>query len=310
MTRGAGVQLAPLALALAAALAPQERATDWARVWGSLRAAEAAAPGSAERAAAVGELRREGQAVPAGWRARVLAFHLARLAGEEAAPVAGPEPPETLALVAGEAWIAARALEPGPAGERALFAALREVGAQDEQACLVLAFERFQALMDAFRLERALPLAEAMFARRPAGWSAVNLARALTRAGRHVEARAVLTAQIERDSDPASLVALHDERALAALGAGDERAGERDLGYAWARGSPNAGVVLGQRALTAGLRERARAIFRTLLDAEPPEAWALRGWGLSMVRPPRSGAGDPHPSPLTPDPVTPLRGGS
>ncbi len=133
----------------------------------------------------------------------------------------------------------------------------------------------------------ALPIAEALFARAPAPWSADSLSLTLTRLGRHERARTVLAALL-RDLPPGpERDALRQRRALAALGAGRRDLALEDLGATLAAGDADAALILGMLALREGRADPARDLFRAVLvrtaDADPRQAWARRGWGLTML---------------------------
>jgi hypothetical protein len=191
-------------------------------------------------------------------------------------------------------------LEPGVARARELAKHLAQLEGDELQAHLVVAFEEFMLQSRAFRLDLACPLAEAMHASAGATWSAMSLALVSTRAGDSARARTVLGEQLDRTPEGVEQYELLERLGLAILGAGDERQALAPLGSALARGSANAGVVLGRLALEEGRLAQARTLFRCLLREQPPQSWALRGWGLSMI-PPRDGLpGSPaqrqHPS--------------
>ncbi|MAF65653.1 MAG: hypothetical protein CMJ84_08355 [Planctomycetes bacterium] len=265
---------------------------DWHAVWSGLSVLEALSTEEGPTRA-MESLRLESLAAARTdpLRKAVLHFHLERLAGGRPAPVA---PPRRLVLSPGEAWPMARALAPGEAADAALLAAVGEVCDGPALArCLVLGYERFQALSEVFRADDALRLGEALHERARAPWSAGNLGRILGRLGRAGEGRAVLSEQLAREGDPAVRLALYDDRGLLALGAGEWELARADLGLALVQGSPSAAVVLGQRALAHGRSLRARALFREGARAVPPRPWALRGWGLSMLAGQETGLPDP-----------------
>ncbi len=187
------------------------------------------------------------------------------------------------AATAQDSWDRARELAPGKARAEALLGALDEVGEEELPACLEVAWEEFRNETRAYRLDLALPLAEAMHRRAEAPWSAVSLALASTRAGRSERAREVLLAQLRTTAGGPTEYELLERVGLAALGAGNEQEARKFLGAAFARGSANAGVVLGRLALAEARREQSKALFRSLLDEEPSQSWAHRGWGLSML---------------------------
>lgn len=193
----------------------------------------------------------------------------------------GPAAPEEPAR---ESHLArARGLAPGEARARMLVLALDEVEGDALQDCLVLAFEEFRNQTRAFRMDLALPLAEKMHARAQADWSAMSLALASTRVGDSARARSILEAQLAVSPEGQARFTILERLGLALLGAGEETLARRQLGGAFAEGSSNAGVVLADMALRAGRPEAARALFRALLDEEPAQSWAHRGWGLSML---------------------------
>jgi len=188
-----------------------------------------------------------------------------------------------LLLVPQDAWQRARGLAPGAARAEALLVALGEVGPGELAACLQVSYEEFLNETRAYRLDLALPLAEAMHRRALAPWSAISLALASSRAGRPERAREVLLEQLGRATDRVTEYDLLERLGLVALGAGDRQEARKFLGAAFARGSANAGVVLARLALAEGRRETSRAVFRSLLGEEPSQSWAHRGWGLSML---------------------------
>ena len=196
-------------------------------------------------------------------------------------------------------------------------------GGRDYEAALNAAFDEFQRLAAVHDYDRALRVMKDIYddtvARgepyfRTQNWAGGALALAYTRADRHDDAERIASERIQvtrdylvqlrrqleaarasgSDSEVQSigyvrdlvwrqLTDLYDRRALGRIGAGRTDLARRDLGAALARGSSDAGVVLGRIALTEGRLEDARAIFRELLAEEPPQAWALRGWGLTML---------------------------
>lgn len=162
---------------------------------------------------------------------------------------------------------------------------LRSAPQGELPAVLQAAFAEFLESVRTYELEVARHLAEGMHARAGAPWSAMSLALVSTRAGDSPRAEEVLRHQLSLTPDGPDRHALLERLGLARLGAGKQASGLGPLGSAYARGSPNAGVVLGRIALREGRRGEARAVFRTLLEQEPPQSWALRGWGLSMLPP-------------------------
>jgi tetratricopeptide (TPR) repeat protein len=267
-----------LAVTTLAARAAQE--TDWDATWDELERVVAKpdeGDGPAARARLAVLAAREG----ADPRGRILAAWLERAAGRAL----------TIELTAAEvdevspraAWLAARVMADGPARDRALTRALEGLPAAQVAEVYGPAYQRYVALADSYQTERALVLARALHARAQALWSAINLANSLRRTGRFDEARAVLTEQLERTRDDPDRAELLQARALVAAAAGWRGRERDDLGAALAHGSVDAAVVLGRLALSEGHPGRARAVFRSVLREDPPQAWALRGWGLSML---------------------------
>jgi len=138
-----------------------------------------------------------------------------------------------------------------------------------------------------------------MHARAQAPWSAMTLALISTRLGDTGRATRILRLAIERESNPVLRYELLERLGLALAGGGDEQAARAPLGSAFRQGSANAGVVLARMDLREGRMHRARKIFRTLLQETPPQSWALRGWGLSLLPQPPSALA-PHRTPVTP----------
>ena len=174
-------------------------------------------------------------------------------------------------------------------------------GGEEVQPLLQGAWELFLEEHDAYRSDTALAVAEAMHAAAPAPWSAGCLEGILRRRGEYERADEVLERQIAATEDPLARRALVERRAILAGAAGwlDQ---ERDLlGRALAEGGTDAWQMLARYALSAGERERARRLFRILVERSrgaPAEAapWALRGWGLALL-------------PVSPDPYTTATGG-
>jgi Flp pilus assembly protein TadD len=118
----------------------------------------------------------------------------------------------------------------------------------------------------------------------------MSLGLACTRAGLNAQAAEVLREQLALSDEGPGQAALMERLGLAYLGAGNQVLARRELGAALARGSSNAGVVLGMLAFRQGRPEAARALFRSILDEEPAQSWAHRGWGLSMLPAPDAAA--------------------
>lgn len=202
--------------------------------------------------------------------------------------------------------------------DAALASELEAATAQEYGAVLEEVSATFDGHSQAHRYESALFLAHAMYADasrrgeaylRTRVWAASMLGLVQTRAGLHDGAELVVSAEIEflrsevarltatlasAEKDSADLrawrsalhrdlVGLYDRRALARLGAGHIEAARSDLGAALAGGSRDAALVLGRLALREGQQARARRLLGSLLHEDQGEAWARRGWGLTML---------------------------
>lgn len=178
---------------------------------------------------------------------------------------------------------AVRALPQGPERARAVAEAVRTAPQAELGEALQLGFDDFLAAAGRYDGEVALELAEALHARADAPWSAMSLSLIHTRCGDPNRGVDVLRKALVTAPDPATERDLVAALGLALSVAGRREPGLAAFGSAFCRGSDNAGVVLGRLALREGRLERARAIFRTLLRSTPPPAWALRGWGLSLL---------------------------
>ncbi len=210
------------------------------------------------------------------WLAGLAVASFQCLAGPAQAEAGLPQDPSVL-----------RALQFESTDERTAFLVetLQGTSAEDLAGVLQVVFEEFIDSTRRYEIEQARALAEAMFARAPAGWSAMSLALICTRAGESSRALEVLRTQVAGTPEGPAQYELLERLGLAIQGSGHEAAALGPLGSAFARGSANAGVVLGRIALREGQLEQARSIFRTLLTQEPPQSWAMRGWGLSMLPP-------------------------
>lgn len=236
-----------------------QTSSEWTPVWEHLALLETLERSTPRFEQLAAELEQRVQAGPAGFRARLLAAHLARLCGESSR-VEDPQADPELSLT--EAVLAARVLDAG---------AMR------------WPFEVFRNATSSGRLAAALPLARAMHTRAEAPWSAASLALLLRRLGSYDEARSVLEQQRARTEQPEVRTQLALDLGLLALGAGHEERARAHLGTAYARGSSGAAEVLGWLALRAGERARARRVFGALLVRPDPGPWALRGWGIALL---------------------------
>jgi len=194
-------------------------------------------------------------------------------------------------LSAGLAWAgpsdAWQTLAEAPAGaERAhqLARTLRETGAEPlSRDQLDLAWRIGVEESRAFRYDLAVEIQTLLHESAQAAWSASDLALTLGRAGRYEEGRAILEHQLARTQD-ASGPFLQSRLGLLLLGAGAEREARNALGSALAGGSEDAALILGRLALDRNEQATARALFRGQLMEGSGGAWALRGWGLTLLR--------------------------
>ncbi len=158
-------------------------------------------------------------------------------------------------------------------------------------------FVAFVAEHDAFHGEAALLLAEAMYAHGPGTWSAFCLEGILRRLGRYERAEEVLAGHLETVTVPEQRAQILERRAILAAGAGWRERELDHLGRALALDGLDAQQMLGRLALFEGRKERARVLFRVLVERlrgaregageVTPESipWALRGWGLALLPP-------------------------
>jgi hypothetical protein len=286
---------------------------DWSEVWAALlRLEELVAAGevtgevtSEEPSeehdalrARLAETAREQEATPRG---ELLARHLARLTGKfPSTPprfLEGAEWP----FRGRETWLAAEVIPPGPDRVRCVLRAIEEEAVDLDRRYLLCAWGTAVEEARALRLrEGALPLQERLHAHFQAPWTARDLSLTHLLLGAQKEADALLAATIAQEGprNP-SVVELWSQRGIGALAVGDERRARDYFGWALGRGSTNAAVVLARIDLDAGRLHAARSGFRALLWDESPGAWALRGWGLSLLpsSQPRSIANERSPDP-------------
>lgn len=199
--------------------------------------------------------------------------------------------------------------------------ALSKANESEFGAVLERTFQVFDQRSRAHDYERALALAEGM--RLEVGlrgstylrthiWASSTLGLTQTRAGLHADAEATVSSEIalvqaelealtrrlateemtpeDREATASwraalrrDLVGLRDRRALARLGSGWIAGARADLGASLAGGSRDAALVLGRLALREGDLAGARRLFGSLLAEGEGEAWARRGWGISML---------------------------
>ncbi len=152
---------------------------------------------------------------------------------------------------------------------------------------LVLAFDVGVEEARALRLEDgALPIHAELHRRYGATWSAISLALTYRHLGRFEDSDRTLAEAIAAERARGRPAAeLWSRRGIGALGCGHVAAGRGYLGRALALGYPDGGLVLAWLDLREGHVAAARRGFRALLRADEPGAWALRGWGLTLLAP-------------------------
>jgi len=286
----ARVRCGLLALAVGLPVAAQADA-DWASVWArldGLRELEAESPAAVRMA---GELAGVARAHAADPRGRLVAAQLDRIAGRPPAPGVLDELARLpLEAFEGRAiWLLAEVLPPGPQRVRAALQALAMTDSPTPREVRIawnVAVDEARALRLA---EGASPIQEVLFERFPAPWSAIDLALTRTWLGDAAGVDAVLAQAIAREEAAGRPAAdLWSQRGIAALGFGDEARARDYLGRALARGSEDASLVLGRLDLDAGRLEAARMEFRASILSDRPAAWALRGWGLTLLPRPQA----------------------
>lgn len=185
-------------------------------------------------------------------------------------------------------WIAAEVIPPSPARARAL---VRALGAEREPTREQVSFAwgyGVELATERLWIDDAIAVQTALHERYDEQWSALNLAMTLHRAGRVEAAERVLARRAEEHAETLPVEQrreLWSNRGLLALGRGDERVARDRLGRALALGSTDAALVLAREDLARDDDAGARAGFRALLLDEEPHAWALRGWGLTLLPP-------------------------
>lgn len=197
-----------------------------------------------------------------------------------------------------DAWAIARSAPDGPERTEALLHALAPetfaaLAPQARRERLEVAYHAFLSAEERRSGDEMLQLAQAMYGRDAALWSAFCLEGALRRGfGRYAEADALLADLGASLPDPQGRRAVLERRALVAAGAGEAQRERALLGAALAQGSDDARQVLGFAALRAGDRAAARAHFGALLEPLGHDAgvaardlppWALRGHAVALL---------------------------
>ena len=188
----------------------------------------------------------------------------------------------TANLGAGDTWAELSALPPGQ--DRGLRVAALLRGSEGELPIEAqrLAFDAARRAADAYELDLALAIQEALDERVGADWSAFNLALTLQKLGR-VDAADSVYARLLTAAPKARQASLWGQRGILALGAGRGVSGRAHLGHALALGDPDAAAVLAREDLARHNLIPARNGFRAALARNQAHPWALRGWGLSVL---------------------------
>jgi len=180
-------------------------------------------------------------------------------------------------------WAFSLALEPGDVLNLALVSSLQNCPDGLVEPVLARGFREFMAATDSARAEVAVNLGEALHERAGAVWSAQNLAIAYTRQGSYSEGSECLLAALEVAMSDADRRMLESRLCLIYWGEGGHLAARACLGASLCQGNSDSGIVLGLSSLERGRFDRAKTLFRSVLGHDPSQAWARKGWGLSMV---------------------------
>ncbi len=282
----------PLLIAVLWALPVRAQEATWAEAWAEvdrLPELPAAAPERAELLATLEEraarAREATPGTPEHTRGLLLAARLESLSPGEGAGSARER--LTRAPLAGlegdELWRLAAALPACPLRVTSVLQALRTTEPTREQQ--LLAFEIGVEEAQALRLAGgARPIQELLHERYPAIWSTIDLSLTLSRLGEETALDALMKTAIPRERAAGWPVAdLWSSWGTATVGFGDIARGRGYLGRAVAGGSSNAALVLSRMDLLDGRLEAARSGFRPSILSSPPHAWALRGWGTSLL---------------------------
>lgn len=187
-------------------------------------------------------------------------------------------------LEPGACWFAVEVLPPGAVRVQALLRAMAATASlSNAQARLAFDVALEEAL--ALRLNQgARPIQEVLHARFRAAWSGADLSLTHHRLGHAELADALMAEAIAREEAAGRPTAdLWSRRGVAAFGNGDERAARSYLGRALAGGSMDGALMLGLIDLLDERLTAARMSFRTSILSPRPAAWALRGWGLTLL---------------------------
>jgi len=192
------------------------------------------------------------------------------------------EPGTEWPLTSRESWLAVDVL---PAGEtRSLTAvqAMRVTPGEWNPDRITSVYRVGVEAAEDLRLEAAIAVQQPLHDRVGEEWSAFNLSLSLRRMGLYQRADRVLEEQLEKGPS----ADLYSQRGLNSLGSGNEKRSRTYLGAALARGSADAAVILARLDLASNRMESARSGFRAVLAEDPGNAWALRGWGITLIQRP------------------------
>lgn len=212
------------------------------------------------------------------FRTRLLQWHLDRIEGRRARPVDPPRAP--MAWLAGEPWLAARALPAGATRSAAMLLALDETGAIDRPARVALADQQVREELAVADAAGAASLAERVDELEPNPARLALRAWSMAQAGRSDDPGAAWRARVAaavEGPDPASArVAL----ARLALASGNELSAREHLGAALALSSPEAASLTARLLVARGEPRRARVLARAWIDDGrardvPAALWAL-----------------------------------
>ncbi|HIK62212.1 MAG TPA: hypothetical protein EYF98_16165 [Planctomycetes bacterium] len=186
-------------------------------------------------------------------------------------------------------------MQPGSARAVAICNALNGGPAGLEQGhwsrLLEISYAAFLEELGLYAGAPARKVAEAQYRAAPGTWSVLCLEGVARRTGDLGRSAEVLESALAAESEPATQVELRERRSIVAGGAGDLETQFDWLGRALASRGSDGLQMRARLALAHGARERARALFRVLVDrgrgpspdlGEPPP-WALRGWGLALL---------------------------
>jgi len=273
-------------LALAGLLGPVPLdEPDWPAVWDDLLRLEALDAGAPEAGGLALDLDRIAQEQGHTPRGELLRHHLARLEGTLPEQPPGFGGGDAWPFEGRESWLAAEVVPPGAPRVRAILRSMDLLAASADGRFVMLAWNTAVEEARALRLnEGALPIQTRLHEEFQATWSGLDLSLTWMWLGHHAVSDRLLAEAIALEEAAGNPTAdIWSRRGIGALAAGDKRRALDYLGRALARGSSDAAVVLARMDLDAGRRRAARIGFRALSWDEDPGAWALRGWGLTLL---------------------------